>query len=128
VTDWRPQASIDADALRHNLTRVRQQAPGRRIIAVIKADAYGHGLLPVAQILRDQVDMFAVARLHEAVSLCEAQPATGSSSGLPDHTIAPLPATSTDRLLAEGEYRDASVGTGTICCGRRSTTITLLRE
>ncbi len=72
MTDWRPQASIDLHALQHNLARVRQLAPGRRIIAVIKADAYGHGLLLVAQAVQDQVNMLAVARLHEAVSLREA--------------------------------------------------------
>ncbi len=72
MTNWQPQARIDLHALQHNLTQVRQRAPGRQIIAVIKADAYGHGLLPVAQALRDQVNMFAVARLHEAVTLREA--------------------------------------------------------
>ncbi|MEM6405307.1 MAG: alanine racemase [Pseudomonadota bacterium] len=70
--DWRPQASINLTALQHNLTQVRQHAPGQRIIAVIKADAYGHGLVPVAQSLQGQVDMFAVARLHEAITLREA--------------------------------------------------------
>ncbi|MEL6711454.1 MAG: alanine racemase [Pseudomonadota bacterium] len=70
--DWRPQASINLTALQHNLTQVRQHAPEQRIIAVIKADAYGHGLVPVAESLQGQVDMFAVARLHEAITLREA--------------------------------------------------------
>jgi alanine racemase len=72
VTDWRPQASINLQALQHNLAQVQQHAPGRQIMAVIKADAYGHGLLPVAQALQGQAHALAVARLHEAVTLREA--------------------------------------------------------
>ena len=44
-------AAIDSQALQHNLQRVRQLAPRSRIIAVIKADAYGHGLLNAARAL-----------------------------------------------------------------------------
>ena len=66
-----PTARIDLDALRHNLGVVGMAAPGRKVMAVIKADAYGHGLLPVAEALED-ADAFAVARLNEAVALHEA--------------------------------------------------------
>ncbi|MGD2111922.1 MAG: alanine racemase [Gammaproteobacteria bacterium] len=64
-------AHIDCSALQHNLARVREAAPASRIIAVIKANAYGHGLVPVAQAL-DAADAFAVVGLEEAVSLREA--------------------------------------------------------
>jgi alanine racemase len=64
-------AHIDLGALRHNFTRVLQAAPGRRIIAVIKANAYGHGLVCVAQAL-DAADAFGVVGLEEAVTLREA--------------------------------------------------------
>ncbi|WP_193389402.1 MULTISPECIES: alanine racemase, partial [Gammaproteobacteria] len=41
-------AVIDRRALRHNLQQVRRQAPQSRLIAVVKANAYGHGLLETA--------------------------------------------------------------------------------
>ncbi len=62
------RALIDTRALRHNLDLTRGAAPAARIMAVIKANAYGHGLLEVARALRD-ADAFAVARLEEAVAL-----------------------------------------------------------
>jgi len=67
---WEPIARIDVDALRHNLAQVRQHAPGRRIISVIKANAYGHDLGIVADGL-GETDAFAVARLGEAQRLRE---------------------------------------------------------
>jgi len=66
-----PTARIDLDALRHNLGVARAAAPGRRVMAVVKADAYGHGMVRVAQALHD-ADALAVARLGEAVTLHEA--------------------------------------------------------
>ena len=62
------RAVIHAQALRANLQRLRDLAPGRRIMAVVKANAYGHGLVPVALALAD-ADAFAVARIEEAVAL-----------------------------------------------------------
>jgi alanine racemase len=59
---------IDTAALRHNLARVRSLAPASRVMAVIKANAYGHGLETVATAL-DAADGFAVARLEEALAL-----------------------------------------------------------
>lgn len=65
------QACIDLQALRHNLRRVRQTAPHSRVAAVIKANAYGHGLIRVARALED-ADAFGVANLDEALALREA--------------------------------------------------------
>ncbi|MDQ1363438.1 MAG: alanine racemase [Pseudomonadota bacterium] len=65
------QASIDYPALAHNFQRVRQLAPHSRIMAVIKADAYGHGMVGVAKHL-PQADAFAVACLAEATALRQA--------------------------------------------------------
>lgn len=62
------EAHINLTALRHNLQRVRQSAPGARVMAVIKANGYGHGMLEIARALHD-VDGFAVARLEEALLL-----------------------------------------------------------
>jgi alanine racemase len=64
-------ASIDTGALRHNLQIVRRRAPRSRIMAVIKANAYGHGLIAVARAL-DSADAFAVARVDEGLALRDA--------------------------------------------------------
>ncbi|MBI3188319.1 MAG: alanine racemase, partial [Gammaproteobacteria bacterium] len=72
------RANIDYSALLHNFQRVRQLAPNSRVMAVIKADAYGHGMVSVAKHL-PQADAFAVACLEEAVALRKAginQPVT----------------------------------------------------
>jgi alanine racemase len=65
-----PQALIDHAALRHNLHRVREAAPSSRVWAVLKADAYGHGLERVARCLVE-ADGFGVARIDEALRLRE---------------------------------------------------------
>ncbi|AKE08582.1 alanine racemase [Serratia liquefaciens] len=61
-------AVIDRRALRHNLQQVRRQAPQSRLIAVVKANAYGHGLLETAHTLQD-ADCYGVARIGEALKL-----------------------------------------------------------
>ena len=73
----RVTATVDLSAVRHNLQRVRAYAPQSRVMAAIKADAYGHGAIPVARTLAEAgVDAFAVACLEEAVTLREAGIAT----------------------------------------------------
>jgi alanine racemase len=62
------RAVVDSAALRHNLARVRQQAPGTRVMAVVKANAYGHGIVPAAKALA-QADGFAAARIEEGIAL-----------------------------------------------------------
>ena len=61
-------ATIDTAALKHNLQRVRDFAPRSRVMAVIKANAYGHGLVAVARAL-ESADSFAVARVDEGLTL-----------------------------------------------------------
>lgn len=61
-------AVISRCALRHNLQQVRRLAPHSRLIAVIKANAYGHGALATALALKD-ADGYGVARLSEALVL-----------------------------------------------------------
>ena len=61
-------AHIDTQALAHNLSQIRLQAPKSKILAVVKANAYGHGLLDVAKSLID-VDAYGVARIEEALIL-----------------------------------------------------------
>lgn len=65
------RAFINLPALVHNLATVRRYAPQSRIMAVIKADAYGHGLLHVARAL-NTVDGFALLELEAAINLREA--------------------------------------------------------
>lgn len=64
----RPQARIDLAALLHNLQQVRAAAPSSKVLAVLKANAYGHGLLKVAEQLKD-ASAFGVARIDEALML-----------------------------------------------------------
>ena len=54
------QARIDLSALRHNCALVRSKTSSARIWAVLKADAYGHGLLRVARSLAASVEGFAL--------------------------------------------------------------------
>ena len=61
-------AVLNNEAVQHNLSVVRQYAPGARIMAVIKANGYGHGLQRMAEALTG-VDAFAVARADEGIRL-----------------------------------------------------------
>ncbi|ERO62827.1 alanine racemase [Pseudomonas piscis] len=62
------RALIDLQALRHNYQLAREVS-GARALAVIKADAYGHGAVRCAQALEDCADGFAVACIEEALEL-----------------------------------------------------------
>jgi alanine racemase len=62
------RAWVDTAALRHNLGTIRAYAPGAKVMAVVKANAYGHGLVATASALAD-ADSFAVARLEEGMAL-----------------------------------------------------------
>jgi len=64
-------AVIDLQALSHNLARAKQAAGNSQALAVVKADAYGHGLIKVAEALSNQADGMAVACLPEAQVLRE---------------------------------------------------------
>lgn len=70
VRAFGPHATINLQALRHNLSIARQLTRAK-LIAVIKADAYGHGMLQAANALAD-ADMLAVARVSEGVKLRQA--------------------------------------------------------
>ncbi len=66
------RATIDLPALRGNFAVARQRASDANLWAVIKANAYGHGLLRVAETLEDLADGFALLDLDDAVALREA--------------------------------------------------------
>lgn len=66
-------ATLNLPAVAHNLARVRACVPGAKVMAVIKANAYGHGLVSIARSLADAgVDAFAVARPDEGLVLRQA--------------------------------------------------------
>ena len=65
------QAVINLSACRHNLSVAKQAAPDSKCIAIIKANAYGHGMVKIAEALSD-ADAFAVARIEEAIVLRDA--------------------------------------------------------
>jgi alanine racemase len=68
---------IDLDAIAANLNRMRQVAPNSKVCGVIKANAYGHGMIPVAKRLeREGIDYLGVADLAEGLELREAGIAT----------------------------------------------------
>ncbi|MEZ5448343.1 MAG: alanine racemase [Thiolinea sp.] len=64
------RALIDLPAIRHNY-RLARQLGGGKAAAIIKANAYGHGAIRVAQALADEADAFGVACIEEALELRE---------------------------------------------------------
>ncbi|MGN1419519.1 MAG: alanine racemase [Acutalibacteraceae bacterium] len=63
-------AKIDLKAIESNFNELKKRVnPGVKICSVVKADAYGHGSIPVAKLLEDKTDFFAVAALDEALVL-----------------------------------------------------------
>jgi len=65
-------AEIDRSALRHNAGVVRERIGAAEMLAVVKANAYGHGLVGVAETLANEVQLFGVANLEEALVLRKA--------------------------------------------------------
>jgi alanine racemase len=64
--------TINRAALLHNVAQVKHHAPQAKVMAMVKADAYGHGALLVSQILQHQVDALGVAFLAEGLALRQA--------------------------------------------------------
>ena len=71
---YRCWAEIDRSALRHNVAVVRDRIGSAEILAVVKANGYGHGMVGVAQALADDAQLFGVANLEEATTLRGALP------------------------------------------------------
>ncbi len=66
------QARLDLGALRHNLGIARELAPHSNVMAVVKANGYGHGAVAIARELESLADALAVACIEEALELREA--------------------------------------------------------
>ncbi len=68
----RAEAIVDLSAIKHNVALLKAHS-GTKLLAVVKADAYGHGLVPVAQAaISAGADMLGVALLEEAITLRDA--------------------------------------------------------
>ena len=66
-------AEIDMDAVCGNFRSIRAFVPKeKKLMAVIKADGYGHGSVPIAEALEGEADFYGVAMLDEAVELRQA--------------------------------------------------------
>ncbi len=66
----RAWAEIDTDALVHNFKIIKERTPDSKIMAVVKANAYGHGVAIVAPILdKNGADFFAASNIEEAIQL-----------------------------------------------------------
>lgn len=69
---YRSFAKINLSAIDHNLREIKKSlAKGVKTLAVVKADAYGHGLVPVSKHIQKDVDYFAVATVEDALELRE---------------------------------------------------------
>lgn len=68
----RTYIGIDLDALNYNIDQVKKKIGGAKLLAVIKADAYGHGAVQVAREIESKCDFFGVACIEEAVELLKA--------------------------------------------------------
>lgn len=70
---YRTYAAIDLDVIAHNLGELKKKIKkGVLSLAIVKADAYGHGAVGVAKAIQEDVDYFGIAELGEAVELREA--------------------------------------------------------
>ncbi|MDC2889552.1 alanine racemase [Psychrosphaera algicola] len=69
---YQPTADINLSALNHNLTQIKKRVKHANVLAMVKADGYGHGIVPVAQSLA-AANAFGVARASEAKELVDAQ-------------------------------------------------------
>lgn len=65
---------IDRSALRYNTKLLRDRIGAAELLAIVKANAYGHGMVGVAEALADQAQLFGVANLEEAITLRAALP------------------------------------------------------
>lgn len=69
----RTYAAVDLEAIRHNIKEeIKVIRPGTKMMAIVKANAYGHGAVPVSKALYDLVDGYGVATAEEAMELREA--------------------------------------------------------
>lgn len=67
---YRCVAKINLSAIEHNLFEVKKCLnPGVKLLAVIKADSYGHGSVPVSKLIEEHIDYFGVTSIDEAIEV-----------------------------------------------------------
>jgi alanine racemase len=94
---YRCWAEIDRNALRHNVGVIRERIGAAEMLAVVKANAYGHGLVGVAEALADDAKLFGVANLEEALAL--------RAAGLSHPVITLSPALASERpVIVERQF------------------------
>ena len=81
----RTRAIIDLDAIRNNYAVIRKTFPGQKIMSVLKADAYGHGISGIGAVCDELTDQFAVATVEEGRRLRE------TGAGKPVLLFGPVP-------------------------------------
>lgn len=91
---------VDTNALKYNFEQIKKQVFGKKVLVPVKADAYGHGLCPVAAVLKDAADYFGVASLEEGRELRE------SGIKTPILCLDPLPEDS-EKIAVEYEIDQA---------------------
>jgi alanine racemase len=103
---WQAEIRVDLAAIRHNVRQLREAAPGAEVMAVVKADGYGHGMVPSARAALDAgATRLGVCTLDEALTLRRAgitAPVLAwlLTPGLPLH----------DGIAADVEVSTASIG------------------
>ncbi len=69
----RTYVKIDLDAIEYNIANIRKKiGENKKLLAVVKADAYGHGAVEISRFLQDKCDFFGVACVDEAMELIDA--------------------------------------------------------
>ncbi len=117
----RAEASVDLDAVRHNVAVLVAAARGAAVMAVVKSDGYGHGAVPVARAaLRAGAGWLGVCTLDEALDLRAAgiDAPVLSWLHLPDEDFAPAVAAGID-LSVSSRAHLAAVLSGAARAGRR---------
>lgn len=62
-------AEVKLDVLMNNLNSIKERVPGKKILAVVKCDAYRHGAVKVSRSIEEEVDWLAVAHIDEGIEL-----------------------------------------------------------
>jgi alanine racemase len=74
ISSFSSWIEVDLDCIKHNLFQIKKLIGNREIIPVVKANAYGHGIVPIVRFLIGEgIDTFLVAKLEEALSIRRAK-------------------------------------------------------
>ena len=71
VSALEPQIEVNLKRIGDNLNIIKSYSSSQKVCAMVKANAYGHGLIEVARFLQDKVDYLGVARSAEALAYAE---------------------------------------------------------